>query len=115
MSFRRLKTIPTVELLESRTLSASAFLSNGVLNIVGTGRDDTLSVRKVGDRLSVVGTSIRVGGQLRASVADAAVTEIRVEGRAGKDKIRMSAGITDPPRRRPPAAPATTPSAASRT
>ena len=84
------KSFLRLEALNSRALP-SASLAGGVLMVTGTDGNDVIVVRQSHDLISVRGMKIDVGGQLRDSVAEADVNAVRVDARAGNDRIDLHA------------------------
>jgi hypothetical protein len=71
-----------LELLEDRSVPAAvATFSAGTLTVTGTAAADTIMVRRVGDVISVDGTTARV--------AAGQVGQVIVDGGAGNDTIRL--------------------------
>lgn len=82
-----------IESLEPRTvLSANTLLSDGLLQVQGTGQADQIEALVVFDSLAV-----RVNNQW-VVYPNRDVEQIHVLGRAGADVIRMHAGVVQPTR-----------------
>ena len=79
------------EVLEQRavmTANVIASLSNGVLTIEGTDRNDKIIVQQVDGQLSIQGVRINVDGKLVNSVAASDVHGININGR--RDVLRRT-------------------------
>lgn len=80
----------SLESLENRQLMAAnitATLSDGVLSVKGTPRNDVIIMRQIGNTLSIDGVSINGSGP---------ITKIEVSGFAGNDVLRLDGnGVTN--------------------
>jgi hypothetical protein len=81
---------PTFEPLETRELLAvQAFVTGGMLNIVGSSGTDFIQVSQVGQQISVMGTQINVNGIRAGSVDAGAISQVLVYGSGGNDFINL--------------------------
>ncbi len=80
------------EVLEQRavmTANVIASLSDGVLTVEGTDRNDRIIVQQVDGQLSIQGVRINVDGKLVDSVSASDVQGIEINGQKGNDLIQF--------------------------
>lgn len=81
------------ESLEARrvlTAKITAALgADGVLNVQGTNNNDQITVRQVNGRISVSNAKVLVNGRLENSVPTSLISQIRVNGLNGNDRILL--------------------------
>lgn len=86
----------TFEALEVRDVPATATLTNGVLDIRGTGTHDTIIITEAGGILSINNTKIKlVDNRLLTSVGIGSVSRIYVDAGPGHDTVNASTIVSE--------------------
>jgi hypothetical protein len=84
---------PLIEGLESRRMLSTSLTHTGMLNVVGTGHGDDITVSMDTQNAGMIDVS--VDGKMKTFNA-ASVTKIRVNGGAGGDMISVDSSVTTP-------------------
>jgi Ca2+-binding RTX toxin-like protein len=95
---RRRRLAHTLNCVQGESLEARRVLTakitaalgaDGVLNVQGTNNNDQITVKQVNGRISVSNAKVLVNGRLENSVPNSLISQIRVNGLNGNDRILL--------------------------